>query len=179
MKIKCDLSISGLRDLQRQLENYKKDLTTKCELFAYELAKLGIEVATSNSGNYGKYIIFSMRTEPQKDGCKVIFYAKDKQTIKAEWKTSDGIKTADVSPLLMAEFGSGVRAQNPLDIPGVGRGTFNPSSPNAWKDEGWYWIDTEDKLHHSIGVYPSQPMFNASQIIRNNVMRVAKEVFGG
>ena len=178
MKIKCDLSISGLRDLQRQLENYEKDLTTKCELFAYKLAKLGIEVATSNSGNYGKYIIFSMRTEPEKDGCKVIFYAKDKQPIKAEWKTSDGIKTADVSPLLMAEFGSGFRAQNPLNVEGVGQGTF-PNQTHAFDSGGWYWIDKEDKLHHSIGVYPSQPMFNASQIIRNNVMRVAKEVFGG
>lgn len=178
MQIKADLSVSGIMELQKQLEDYKKHLARKAELFIAELANVGIQVAKSNAGGFGKYIIFSMRTEPKIDGCKVIFYARDSASIISEWKTKDGIKTAEVSPLLMAEFGSGFKAENPMGIEDVGQGTF-PNQKHAFDSGGWYWIDTNDVLHHSSGIAPTQPMYKASKAIRLNVQRIAKEVFKG
>lgn len=175
--IKADLSVKGLQQLQKELENYKKELMDKVERYTVELAKYGIEVAKSNTGNFGKYIAFELKTEPSKDGCKAVIVAFDRAKITSVWKTKEGLKSAEVSPLLMAEFGSGQFAQNPNNVVGVGQGTFNPSSDNAWKEEGWYWVGLDDKLYHSYGISPSMPMYEASQALFEIAVRVAREVF--
>lgn len=60
--IKADLSVKGLQQLQNELEIYKKELMEKVERYTVELAKYGIEVAKSNTGNFGKYIAFELKT---------------------------------------------------------------------------------------------------------------------
>lgn len=175
--IKVDLSKEGLARLQRELQAYKTQVNDKLQVFVTKLANYGVKVAESNVGNFGKYILFQVRAEPSKDGCKAILLATDKSKIISKWKTADGIKTAEVSPLLMAEFGSGQLAQNPNDIEGVGQGTF-PGQTHAFDSEGWYWVDMNDELHHSYGINPTMPMFKAAQEMENLVMTVAKEVFG-
>lgn len=177
-RFKADLSVAGLKQLQNDLEEYKKQLMDKVERYTVELANYGIKVAESNVGNFGKYIVFEVKTEPNKDGCKAVLLARDSAKIISQWKTKDGIQTAEVSPLLMAEFGSGQLAQNPNNIAGVGQGTFNPSSDNAWKEEGWYWIGMDDKLYHSYGIDPTMPMYKAAQEMYEIAIRVAREVFG-
>lgn len=103
--------------------------------------------------------------------------AFDRAKITSVWKTKEGLKSAEVSPLLMAEFGSGQYAQNPNNIVGVGQGTF-PGQKHAFDEEGWYWVGLDDKLYHSYGIDPSMPMYEASQALFETAVRVAREVFG-
>ena len=117
-----------------------------------------------------------MQTNPYKDGCKVIMLASENGKIISSWKTKDGIKTAEVSPLLMAEFGSGRGAENPMKVEGVGQGTF-PNQTHAFDMEGWYWIDLEGNLNHSYGITAKMPMYKARNIIIEKVTTIAKEVF--
>lgn len=175
-KFTTDLSVSGIKALQKQLQDYQKDLVQKCEEFVSRLAESGIEVAKHNTGNFGHYITFSVKTEPNKDGCKAILLATETGKIVSSWQTKDGIKTADVSPLLMVEFGSGWRAENPMDVPGVGQGTF-PNQSHAYDRNGWWWTDLDGKLHHSYGITPQMPMYNASLEMNRKIWETAKDVF--
>lgn len=173
----ASLSVSSLNALKKQLLDYKAELNRKCEIFVKRLADEGITVGKQNVGGFGKYITFSMQTEPRKDGCKAIILASENGKIINSWQTEDGIKTAEVSPLLMAEFGSGWGAENPMNVPGVGQGTF-PNQSHAFDKEGWYWIDLDGNLNHSYGIEAKQPMYKATLKIKEKVITVAKEVFG-
>lgn len=175
--LKSGLSIKDLENLQKELQIYKSELAKNIETFVKRLADEGITVGKQNVGGFGKYITFSMKTEPRKDGCKAIMIASENGKIISSWQTKDGIKTAEVSPLLMAEFGSGWGAENPMKIPGVGQGTFSNQS-HAFDKEGWYWIDLDGNLNHSYGITAKMPMYKASLEIRNKVKSIAKEVFG-
>lgn len=171
------LSVSSIRQLQKDLEAYRDSLTDKCKELVQRLAEQGITVAKQNVGNFGKYIIFSVKTEPSKDGCKGILLATETGKIINQWQTSEGMKSADVSPLLMVEFGSGWRAKNPMNVSGVGQGTF-PNQTHAFDKEGWYWTDLEGNLHHSYGISPKAPMYHAAMEMQQIVIKTAKEVFG-
>lgn len=175
--LKANLSVSSLNDLKKQLLDYKAELADKCEIFVKRLADEGITVGKQNVGGFGKYITFSMQTEPRKDGCKAIILASENGKIISSWQTKDGIKTAEVSPLLMAEFGSGWGAENPMNVPGVGQGTF-PNQSHAYDKEGWYWIDLDGNLNHSYGITAKMPMYKARLEIVKKVTTIAKEIFG-
>lgn len=177
-KYTLDLSVSGIKALQKQLKDYKKDLVNKCEDYVRRLAEIGIETAKHNTGNFGRYITFSVKTEPNKDGCTALMIATETGKIVSTWQTKDGIKSVDVSPLLMAEFGSGWRAENPMNVPGVGQGTFPDSQGHAFDREGWYWQDLDGNWHHSYGITPKMPMYNAYLKMERKIFETAKEVFG-
>lgn len=171
-----DLSVQGINNLINQLEDYQNELQKKCEEYVRMLADSGIDVAQQNTGNYGKYITFTVQTNPEKDGCKAVMLATNTGIIKSEWQTKDGVKTADVSPLLVIEFGSGLKAENPKNIPGVGTGTF-PGGTHG-NEPGWWYMDLDGVWHYATGVSPKQPMYKASLIIREKAISKAREVFG-
>ena len=178
MKITCNItSKNGIQKTIRQLEQYRDGLDKKCELFVSRLAEVGIKTAQMNAGEYGSYIVFKKRIEPLPNGCQAILVATDGQKIIREWKYQGGTKTAEVSPLLMAEFGSGwlanVRWKN---ISGVGQGTF-PEQTHAFDPNGWWWEDTDGVKHHSRGEAPTYPMYSASLAMLFEMNRIAEEVF--
>lgn len=176
MKKKIILSDDSIQAAISTLQNYKQEILNKCERLVSELADSGIEVGKNNTGNFGHYIIFSKKIEPNNNGCTAIIVATETGQIISQWQTSDGIKTADVSPLLMAEFGSGWRAQPHFDDDRGGQGTF-PEQTHAFDSEGWYWRDLEGNLHHSYGITPTMPMYNATMEIINQYKQIAREVF--
>ena len=176
-KITLTLSGDSIQNTISTLQNYKQEILNKCEKLVSELADSGIEVGKSNTGNFGHYIIFSKQIEPNDNGCTAIVVATETGKIISQWQTSDGIKTADVSPLLMAEFGSGWRAQPHFDDDRGGQGTF-PEQTHAFDSEGWYWRDLEGNLHHSYGITPTMPMYKAYSYMEKNIISKAKEVFG-
>ena len=51
MKIKVRLSDAGLRDAERQIQEYKTTLNKKAQEFAKALAQKGIDVATVRFAN--------------------------------------------------------------------------------------------------------------------------------
>ena len=187
MTFKAGLSVSEINKLIKDLENYKRQLPKKCEEYVRQLAEVGIEVAQHNTGSFGRYITFKIKTEPREDGCAAILLATNTGIIKSEWVSRDSggntvMKSADVNPLLMVEFGSGLKAKNPKNIPGVGTGTF-PGSTHSWEPGWWYATEIDENgnpanWHYSTGITPQQPMYKASLQIMDAVTRKAKEVFG-
>lgn len=176
-KIKINLSTSSIQSAIKEIKQYQFDLNKKCELFVKRLAECGIQVAQSRTGSFGKYITFSSKAEGNANGCKAIMIATNTGIIHSEWRTIDGVKSADVSPLLMCEFGSGLQAQNPMNIPGVGTGTF-PGQTHAEDPNGWWYMDLDGKWHHSKGITPKMPMYYAAMKMQENVIKIAKETFG-
>ena len=176
-KITMNLSEESVRNAIKDLNQYKSDVLRKTQEYVSRLSELGIQTSKNNVGNFVRYITFSKELEPNKYGCKAIVLATQTGTIVSKWQTKDGIKSADVSPLLMAEFGSRHRAENPMNVPGVGQGTF-PDQTHAFDEDGWYWRDLDGELHHSKGVTPSMPMYKAFVEMELSAIRIAREVFG-
>lgn len=173
---KTDLSVKGIEHLKKELINYKnRTLPSMCKRFVERLAQEGISVANQNVGSFKSYLLFMVVTEPKKDGCKALLLAKETGKIINSWQTKDGIKSAEISPLLMTEFGSGWGAENPMSIPGVGQGTF-PGQTHAFDKEGWYWQDLDGNWKHSKGITARMPMYKASEKIRKSIKTIAKEV---
>ena len=177
--LKSDLSIDGLEKLKNKLLDYKRSLNVKCQLLIERLSQEGINVALNNVGGFGKYITFSTNiTHVDNDGCRGVMLATNTGIITSQWQTKNGEKSADVSPLLMVEFGSGLRAENPNNIPGVGTGTF-PGQTHASDPGGWWYKDLEGVWHHSYGISPKMPMYKASIDMHTKIIKIAREVFGG
>lgn len=180
--ISFGLSVKEVEKARKEVLKYKKDLLKKCQRFVNKLADLGISVAKQHvSSGYGKYIIFSKEIDQQGSTIKGIMYATNTGLIRSEWRIGPGendIATADVSPLLMAEFGAGKYAERNKNGPrfGMGRGTF-PGQTHAEDPDGWWYMDKSGVWNHSYGVTPTMPMSTAAEQMMANIASVAREVF--
>ena len=173
---KSDLSVGGLNDLKRQLLQYKDDLPTKCEKLVSRLLESGLSVASARVGEsqLGKYVTVTTNISADKMGCKGILLAK------GAVKEQGGY--APFSILLAIEFGAGARFNpdpNPLSAEmGYGVGTY-PGQIHAFDPNGWYfWSEEKQQWIHSYGVKATMPMYSADMEIIQNVVKLAKEVFG-
>ena len=176
--ISFGLSVGEVQNAIKEVEAYKNDINRKCEELCRRLTAEGIRIAQSHIGSsgFGKYIHLGSEITPQQAGCKTIFYMEDTAKIKSEWQTQDGVRSAEVSPSLMIEFGSGQKAENPAGIKGVGTGTF-PGGKHG-HEPGWYYMDLEGNWHYSTGISPKMPMYYAGKELRERVLMIAREVFG-
>lgn len=159
-----------------EIRNYREDLKRKCERFVKELAEVGIKTGEANTGEYGKLIVFKKEVNPTATGCKGVMYATS-SPLKVVWG-KNGERSAEISPLLMAEFGSGWEAKVLDNVSGVGQGTF-PGQTHAFDPDGWWWTDTEGNTHHSMGQRPTFPVHSAMLAMRFEMERIAREVFDG
>ena len=185
MKITFSLDTKSINKAKRRLRYYKNQLPKKCKKFVEELAYKGIFVGATNTGEYGKYILFSMEiTEENATGAKGIMYAEKQGDIIARWiGPGASIREAVVNPLLMAEFGSGAKASDEAGkenarwapLAGSGRGTF-PGQIHANEDM-WYWMDLEGNWQSSSGTEPKMPVFQAYIEMKDQVESVARKVF--
>lgn len=176
-KISFGLSVSEVQAAIKEIKAYQNDLVRKCELFCEKLCAEGIQIAQAHIGSsgFGKYIHLGSEITSEKAGCKAILYMEDTTKIKSEWQTKEGVRSAEISPMLMLCFGSGLKAENPANIPGVGTGTF-PGGKHG-TEPGWYYMDLEGNWHYSTGVSPKMPMYYACKELREKVVEIAKEVF--
>lgn len=176
-KISFGLSPSEVRSAIKEIQDYQNNLNRKCEELCRRLASEGIQIAQSyiGSSGFGKYIRLSSEITPEQAGCKAVFCMEDSQKIVSEWQTQEGVKRAEVSPMLMLEFGSGLPAQNPANIPGVGTGTF-PGGTHG-NESGWWYMDLDGEWHYSCGTAPRMPMYLAGKELREKVVAIAREVF--
>lgn len=178
-KISFSLSQSSIQAAIKELKQYQNDLNRKCEELCRRLTAEGMSIAQVHIGSsgFGRYIHLSSEITLQQAGCRAVFYMEDSQKIVSQWQTLEGTKSAEVSPSLMIEFGSGLKAENPANVPGVGQGTF-PGQTHAKDASGWYYMDLNGEWHHSTGVTPHMPMYYAGKELRDKVVAIAKEVFG-
>lgn len=173
--ISFGLSVSEIDRAIKELREYQKSLDKKCEQLCFELCKAGMPIARSYIGEsgFGRYIRLSSEITPEKAGCKAILIMEDSQKIVSKWQNLDGIQRKEISPALMLEFGAGLPAQNPANIPGVGTGTYGTHG----NEPGWWYMDLQGDWHYSSGTSPKMPMYNAGKELRNKVLKIAKEVF--
>lgn len=164
----------GIRDL----EQYKTDIVRKTKLLVDRLMDVGITTGIENSGDYAGMIVFRKEVIAGSDGVDGLLIATDGQKIVREWKYKGGIKEAEVSPLLMAEFGSGWLAKVLDNVDGVGQGTF-PGQKHAFDVHGWFWTTPDGVKHHSYGEAPTYPVHSAFYAMMFEINRIAKEVFNG
>lgn len=173
--LKADLSLEGIEALKRQLLQYKDDLLIKCEKVVSKLLQSGVEVANTriSESPLGKYVAVTTNISSDKMGCNGILFAK------GQVKEQDGY--APFSILLAIEFGAGVHF-NPMPSPLIssefpyGVGTF-PGQTHADQDMWYYWDENKQKWMPTHGVKATMPMYKASEEIRNNILKIAKEVF--
>lgn len=180
-KISFGLSVSEVQNAIKELKAYQNDLNRKCELLCEKLCAEGIQIAQAHIGGsgFGKYIHLGSEITPEKAGCKAILYMEDTTKIKSEWQTKEGVQSAEISPMLMLEFGSGQKAVAPQSFVSshlaVGTGTF-PGSKHG-NEPGWYYMDLECNWHYSTGISPKMPMYYAGKELREKVVEIAKEIF--
>lgn len=174
-KISFGLSVSEVQAAIKEVKAYQNDLNRKCEELCRRLTAEGIQIAQTHIGSsgFGKYIHLGSEITSEKAGCKAILYMEDTTKIKSEWRTLEGVKSAEISPMLMLCFGSGLKAQNPTNVPNVGTGTFGEHG----NEPGWYYMDLEGNWHYSTGVSPKMPMYYAGKEMREKIVAIAKEIF--
>lgn len=174
-KISFGLSVKEVRNAIKEIKEYQNSLTGKCEELCRRLSAEGIVIAQAHIGNsgFGKYVRLSSEITPEKAGCKAILIMEDSQKIVSKWQNQDGVQSKEISPALMLEFGAGLPAQNPANIPGVGTGTYGTHG----NEPGWWYMDLQGEWHYSSGTSPKMPMYFAGKELRNKVLKIAKEVF--
>lgn len=171
---KADLSISSIRQLQKDLQRYNDSLIDKTKKLAIRLSEIGANVinAKVDESPLGKYVTLKTEITEEQAGCKAILIAT------GETKQSEGY--APFNTLLAIEFGAGIH-YNPIPNPnaeefGLGVGTF-PGQIHAFEDYWFYWNEEEQKWLPTHGVKATMPMYMASTEIQQNIVKVAKEVF--
>lgn len=191
--MRVSLDTKELDALADYLDNYARTFEQKVQTFLEKLAEKGIEVASVNGGDFSSYIVYSKKVE---SGTMVKMIAKDREEITNSWyasSTSKELRQETISPLLMAEFGSGhyaISAEGEASGLG-GQGTLNKYG-HAFDTNGWYWwsddatsMDGEPLNEkngrwrfHSRGTHPSQPLHKAVMACIEQVEGIAREVFG-
>lgn len=165
------LSASSIDAAVKLLEGYRDSLQSKAETLAEMLANIGYETAFQIMGEhvYSGETISSLQVQEIDPGHYVLL--------------------AGSVALLFFEFGAGtVGTGHPqANEFGMGPGTY-PGQTHALDPNGW-WFPTDDEnliirrdkngqgWGHSNGNPPYMPFYNASQQIRNDLLRCAQEVF--
>ena len=177
-KFKSNLSVDGIQNIVDQLHDYADDeLLVKAEMIVRQLAFMGIKVAEySVFSDFRPYIEFVYKpdftTDTEVEGNLI---GQDTTLIHRVWYGRKGnvAGQADVSPVMMSEFGAGPYAQNGH------RGSF-PGQKHAMQSK-WFWRDADGTLHSSEEDYTmvaTQPMYHAFVEMMQRVDEVAKQVFG-
>lgn len=182
MEITAKLSSTSLKQAANQVREYESYLQTKVREVLERLVDKGISIAEQTIGGFGKYITFSKET----DAVGVIMVAQEINVIRAEWLRYNKPVSAEVSPLLMAEFGAGPHAiiwegtdgdtSRLPDGKTIGRGTF-PNQTHAFENS-WYYMDMSGNWQVASGIHPTRPLHNAVLEIINTVNSTVREVFG-
>ena len=171
-------NLNNLDKLIKELDNYKSKLNSKGLLFCKKLADAGITVAKGSLGEWQGLVTITKEVNEN----TVIIVARDKRKVTKVWYTDAKLTKThgyEISPLLLAEFGSGWLADNSkFDIGGVGQGTMPNAYGHAADPQGWYWFDESGVKHHSIGEPPEYPLYNATVEMMLDFNRIAQEVFG-
>lgn len=175
-KIIFGLSVSEIDRAIKELQEYQNSLDAKCQQLCERLCNEGIKIAQAHIGSsgFGKYIRLSSEITPEKAGCKAIFFMEDTQKIVSKWQNQDGVQSKEISPSLMLCFGAGLKAQNPTNVPKVGTGSYGEHGSDP---DGWWYMDLNGVWHHSNGIEPKMPMYNAAKELKEKVVSIAKDVF--
>lgn len=165
-------SLSDLKQLKKDLEDYKDDLQVKCTLIAEKLAQKGVEIS-----------------KIQIQSLDAVFTGDLLNSIRSEYVSSDKdsatfMVIADNEHAVFVEFGTGiVGKQSPYtgDIPinwdyasGKSIGYYEINGQMLY---GWFYYDANKRLRFTQGM-PSRPfMTNTSKLLEDEIADIVKSVF--
>lgn len=166
-KISMTLSRSSINDAINELKAYKKELINKNEIFVRRLAELGIKVIDMKV----------QQSLGDSDDAKSSVYVDSVGKITSAELHLTG------SDVLFIEFGAGIYYNTPGQHPledkfGMGVGTY-PGQTHAY-DDYWFYTDEQGNTGQiSYGTQATMPMYSASIEMYQQVVQIAREVFGG
>lgn len=170
--IRMSLNPQSIDKAIKELEAYRDKLQVKADAIAHGLAELGYTVAAGilSAHVFDGETLNSLTVEKQAEG-KYILYAQSRA-------------------ILFVEFGAGVKAgKNPLGADlGMGAGTY-PNQTHAFDPKGWWFPTNDSRLivkvdskgqgwGHSYGYPARMPFAMADENMKQDLLRIAKEVFG-
>lgn len=169
--IDVNLSVASIDAAITKLEAFRDKLKDAGEKIAKFLANEGYEVAYSIIANH----VYTGAT-------------LDNLTVEQISPTEFVLKT-ESEAILFFEFGAGALSGYGHPHPmGYGPGTY--PGEGHWDDPNGWWFETEDpnlcirkgkngKMYgHTYGNPPHMPFWNAYTTMKDDVLRVAKEVLG-
>ena len=162
-KISFGLSVREIKSAQKQLHDYQKEITRKCEELAHRLANEGVILAKVKLTQF-----------PAIDSGELLNSIMDEpgavMTNGATWIIYTGCPHAK-----FVEWGFGLIGQeNPHPDPSIGNWKYDIHGHGT---AGW-WYNKDGEWHWS-GGQPSKPfMFETGRDLRGLVPKLAKEVFG-
>lgn len=163
-KITINLSQSSIKAAQKQLRDYQKEVSRKCEELAHRLADEGVILAKVKLTQFPAIdsgeLLNSIMGEP---GAVL--------TNGARWIIYTGCPYA-----AYVEFGTGITgSENPHPDPSLGDWEYDQKNHG---DSGWlYSKDGGTTLHWTKGL-PSRPfMFETGRDLKRLIPKIAKDVF--
>lgn len=162
-KVTIKLSCSSIEAAQKQLRDYQKEITRKCEELTHRLADEGVILAKVKLTQF-----------PAIDSGELLNSIMDEPgavlTDGATWIVYTGCNHA-----AFVEFGTGVTgSENPHPDTGLADWKYDI---NAHGESGWMYYKNGE-WHWTKGL-PSRPfMFETGRDLRKLVPKLAKEVFG-
>lgn len=180
-RVTASLNKTSIDNARKAIIATKVRMLEQCVKFVEKLSERGISVAKEElDDGYAKYIAFSTVIEKAtEDEVIGLMVATNTGLIHSEWMQKDGsVRSADVSPLLMSEFGAGtIAGKHPKAAElGMGTGTF-PGQTHANDPNGWWYQTLDGEWHKSKGYQATMPVQKAADEMMKSISAVAREVF--
>lgn len=175
--IKGDFSVKGINSIIKQLQQYSDDLQNRVDLLVETLADNGVKVAKAKIINYDAVfksdLINSLKSisgGSSREQAIFFIVADSKHAAFVEFGTGQmGAKTPYPYPLP-----EGVTWETTADENGGWKNRIFEFAPGQY---GWFYLDSERKLHFTQGM-PSRPfMYETGMELRNIVEKTARQVF--
>ena len=165
----------------KELEEYKKKLVSREEIFCQRLANIGanaamMTIAFKGHGDSSRNAQFNIQFTAEGEMVNGVLSITSTPTV-----TKDG---RVFYPHLAWEFGAGnyfngMTSKNPYAGKfGMGVGTF-PEQTHVPKPGFWYYRDKNGDAVRSYGTQETQPMHTAVVEMIKSIEAIAKEVYGG
>lgn len=170
--LKADLSISSIRNLQKELEKYRDSLTYKARLLAEKISERGVEIARVQIADLD-----------------AIFTGELIQSLHREYMGSTPYGAifaivTDSDHAAFVEFGTGQRGKDtpyPYPLPegvswdyNVGKTIRQNATTGRYY---WFYPGQDGKWHYTEGM-PSRPfLHNTSMELIREVPKIAKDIF--
>lgn len=170
-RLKSDLSISGIRQLQKDIEKYQNSIEYKAKLLAENLADMGVEIARVKVSSLD-----------------AIFTGELIQSIHTEYKSSIRggavfCVVADSDHAVFVEFGTGiVGQQGPYPYPLPNGFSWEYASGKTIRQlsdgrYGWFYKGDNGQWYFTEGMESRPFMYETSLELEKKVVSVAKRVF--
>lgn len=158
--IRVSLNAASIDRAITELNDYKAGLKSKGKLLCERLAAMG---ATKVSLGYARAA-----------------YTGDKDISVSVEESDKGYRIiAAGESVAFVEFGAGVKmgGGHPLNGQfGTGPGTY-PNGKGHWDDPNGWYLPKDKGGAHTYGNPPAMVMYDAGKELREEILRVAKEVF--